>query len=239
VELKSDDPKVVAAYLRSNFKAFELKDYDDFAEKWIGSGRWNRTAMVHCNMYHSLSGKIAIMGDAAHATSPSIGMGMNTALRDAQKFYELLHEYNDDLDQVLPAYSKLRVKEGNSLTDLAFNLYCLDTNAQMIEIIHMVVRSFLSTWVPWISQHPQAMIGNPNHTLSEVYTLATQVGIIPKHRAINDRIRQQHYEKQTGMITEEKKTSLVWTGLALALVGVVAVILLTSGRGEAIIQYLK
>ena len=42
------------------------------------------------------------MGDAAHATSPAIGMGMNTALRDAQIFYEILKEYNDDMEEVLP-----------------------------------------------------------------------------------------------------------------------------------------
>jgi kynurenine 3-monooxygenase len=62
------------------------------------------------------------MGDAAHATSPSIGMGMNTALRDTQVFCKILDENNDDLAETLEMYSKQRVKEGNSLTSLAYNM---------------------------------------------------------------------------------------------------------------------
>jgi len=125
-ELKSDDYKVVAEYVKKNFKGFELVDYEDFAKQWVGQ-RWNQTGMVHCNFYHSLKTNIILMGDAAHATSPSIGMGMNTALRDAQIFHEILRENKDDLSLVLPLYSEARVKEGNALSDLAFNLYCLDT----------------------------------------------------------------------------------------------------------------
>ena len=46
-DLKSDDPKVVAKFVRENLKCFELDDYDDFAIKWTGNGRWNRTAQIH------------------------------------------------------------------------------------------------------------------------------------------------------------------------------------------------
>ena len=35
------------------------------------------------------------MGDAAHATNPALGMGLNTALRDAQVMYEILKENQD------------------------------------------------------------------------------------------------------------------------------------------------
>lgn len=74
-DLKSKDPKVVAKFVRVNLKCFVLDDYDVFATKWTGNGRWNRTAQVHCIMYHCSEAKIVIMGDAAHSTSPSIGMG--------------------------------------------------------------------------------------------------------------------------------------------------------------------
>merc|ERR1712176_1252819 len=97
---------------------------------------------VHCNFYHSLKAGVVIMGDAAHATSPSIGMGMNTALRDAQIFSEILEETNDDFEKALPAFSKARVKEGNALSDLAFHLYCLDTKYQILETFHQMIRGF-------------------------------------------------------------------------------------------------
>ena len=199
-ELKSDDYKVVADYVRNKFKAFELVDYDDFAKQWVGQ-RWNQTGMVHCNFYHSLKADIVIMGDAAHATSPSIGMGMNTALRDAQIFSSILEETNDDFEQALPAFSEARVKEGNSLSDLAFNLSCLDTKQQMLETIHSVVRNYFYIKFPrFVSEHPFSMIGRRGVSLSECYDQAVKLGIMNKHRAINDRIRMQYFEQKSGMV---------------------------------------
>jgi kynurenine 3-monooxygenase len=221
-ELKSEDPLVVAKFLKDNLKCFELEDYDDFAKKWVEC-RWNRTGMVHCNFYHSLSCKVVLMGDAAHATSPSIGMGMNTALRDAQKLAEFLDKFEGDFDQVLPYYSQERVKEGNSLTELAYNLYCHDTTHQMIETAHMIFRSGLHNAFPsLVSPHPQMKIGFPSWSLSDVYQLACDQGIIQKHRRINLRIRQEYFEKESGMITRVPgqpipmwAISLLATGLAV------------------------
>jgi len=199
-EMKSDDYKVVADYMRKNFKAFELVDYDDFAKQWVGQ-RWNQTGMVHCNFYHSLKAGVVIMGDAAHATSPSIGMGMNTALRDAQIFSELLEEHDNDFEKVLPAFSKDRVKEGNALSDLAFHLSCLDKTTGLLAIIHQVIRTSLWSKFPrYITEHPFTMIGVRGVPLSDVYDRAVQLGIMNKHRRINDRIRMDYFEQQTGMV---------------------------------------
>merc|ERR1712113_777532 len=100
------------------------------------------------------------MGDAAHATSPSIGMGMNTALRDAQVFVEILEDCKDDLTRALPAFSEARVKEGNALSDLALHLYCRDNTQQMMETLHLVIRGYLHSKFPsFVDEHAQAMIG--------------------------------------------------------------------------------
>mmetsp|Transcript_13553 Transcript_13553/g.29467 ORF Transcript_13553/g.29467 Transcript_13553/m.29467 type:complete len:368 (+) Transcript_13553:199-1302(+) len=96
-DIKSSDPAVVAKYFKENFKAFQFPEetYMDWATQWVNQ-RWNRTGQVYCNKYSSVECKIVMMGDSVHATSPSIGMGMNTALRDAQKFNELLDKFEDD-----------------------------------------------------------------------------------------------------------------------------------------------
>jgi len=202
--LKSDNPDEVAEFFRKNFLAFELVDYDDLARQWVGQ-RWNRTGQVHCNFYHSTECGIVIMGDAAHATSPSIGMGMNTALRDAQFLYRLIGEHNDNLADVLPKFSEQRVKDGNSLSDLAMHLYCLDTKAQLKETLHMVIRSKLNTLFPsFVTPHPQAIIGLSKYSLAEVYQHAHSLGIMKKHRRINDEVRQSFFERETGMIDEDK-----------------------------------
>ena len=201
-ELKSDDYKVVSKYIKENFKPFELEDYDDFAKQWVNQ-RWNQTGMVHCNFYHSCESGIVIMGDAAHATSPSIGMGMNTALRDAQVFNNLLKEHKDDLSKVLPSFSEARVKEGNSLTNLAYYLYSMDKTQQTLETLHMVIRSSLHKKFPrLVSDHPANMIGVRGVSLSEVYDQATKLNIIPKHRAMNDKVRNSYFEKSTGMVQD-------------------------------------
>jgi len=204
-ELKSDDYKVVSEYLKKKFKAFELVDYDHFAKQWVGQ-RWNQTGMVHCNFYHSIKTGVVIMGDAAHATSPSIGMGMNTALRDTQIFSEILAETNDNFDEALPAFSKARVKEGNSLSDLAMHLFCIDQAQQFWETIHQVVRSFFSSRFPgWVDEHPALMIGRRGVSLSECYDRGVKLGIINKHRVINNRIRTEYFEQQTGMVQSPTK----------------------------------
>jgi len=200
-DLMSDDYMVVADYFRNNLKCFELHDYEDFAKQWVGQ-RWNQTGQVHCNFYHSLKAGVIIMGDAAHATSPSIGMGMNTALRDAQIFSEILEETKDDFEQALPAFSKARVKEGNALSDLAFYLSCVDTRQQIFETLHTMIRTFFFLKFPWfVEEHPQTMIGRRGIPLSEVYDQAVKLGILDKHRSINDRIRQRDFEQKTGMVT--------------------------------------
>jgi 2-polyprenyl-6-methoxyphenol hydroxylase-like FAD-dependent oxidoreductase len=218
-EIKSEDPKVLAKYLKENFKAFKL-DYEDFATQWAAS-RWNRTSQVHCNLYHSSCLRIVIMGDAAHATSPSIGMGMNTALRDASAFNRILGESKEDLVKTLPAFSEERVKEGNALTDLAMHLNCMCDRQQQREVIHTVLRLALCKVFPsFVSPHPQGMIGQVKHSLSEVYDQAVKLGIIAKQRAINDKIRRDYFEKSTGMVKEVKRswfyTQLFGVGIILS-----------------------
>jgi hypothetical protein len=166
--------------------------------QWVDQ-RWYRTGQVHCNFYHSTDINVVLMGDAAHATSPSIGMGMNTALRDASIFYQLLQEHRNNFEQVLPAFSKKRVKEGNSLSDLAMHLVCMDTKHQTFESIHMVVRIALHKILPWfVADHPQNMIGGVKFDLSDVYQQSFRLGIIQKHRRISDAIRSSYDEQKTG-----------------------------------------
>lgn len=231
-ELASDDPAVVAEYVKKHLKAFELVDYDDFAQQWVNQS-WNSTGQVHCNYYHSDKLQAIIMGDAAHATSPSIGMGMNTALGDASALNRLLGEYNDDWDAVLPAFSKERVKEGRALTDLAYNLFSHSQSQQLRLVLMGALRSKLSKILPFVWNDPQYDIGQ-GEKLSVVYDRATQLGIIPSVRYTNDRIRQEFFEQQVGMVTESKKSSSKVPGLVAAtLVAAGAAYLFLSQSGAA------
>lgn len=216
-DLKSSDPAVVCKYFKENFKAFALTEegYADLAQQWVDQ-RWNRTGMVHCNRYSSLECSIVLMGDSAHATSPSIGMGMNTALRDAQKFNELMDEFDDDLERVLPRYSKDRVPEGNALTDIAFNSYCFDLKVGMRSMLGNMVRSGLHYLMPrFVSADPATLIGRPEYTMSDIYNMMTEQGTLQKHRVINQRIRHEFFERETGMVQDKSSSYSIMRSLTV------------------------
>jgi len=207
-DLKSDDPKVVAAYMKENFRAFRLTEegYLDWAMTQWTEQRWNRTGQVHCNRYSSLECGIVMMGDSVHATSPSIGMGMNTALRDAQKFVELLDEFDDDLGRALPRYTIDRVPEGNALTHIALNTYCFDAGVQARSMLAQIARSGLHYLFPsLVDPDPNALIGQPQYTLSDAYDLAMGQGVLARHREVNQRIRQEFFERETGTVRTRRE----------------------------------
>ena len=54
------------------------------------------TLTIRCNRYHHDNNALLI-GDAAHAVSPALGQGCNSALEDVTVLNRLLDEYGDDL----------------------------------------------------------------------------------------------------------------------------------------------
>lgn len=76
-------------------------------------------ACIRCNPYH-WNHNIMLIGDAAHATVPFYGEGMNGSLEDVRVFLELLDEHGDsDMSKVLSVYTELREPAGNALVDLS------------------------------------------------------------------------------------------------------------------------
>ena len=76
-------------------------------------------AIIRCKPYH-WGTKTALIGDAAHATVPFYGEGMNGSLEDARVFCELLDEWgHENLPTVMERYTELRVPAGNALVDLS------------------------------------------------------------------------------------------------------------------------
>ncbi len=63
----------------------------------------------------------ALIGDAAHAIVPFFGQGMNCGFEDCSVLNELMEQFNDDWNQILPAYQHLRKPDGDAIADLALN----------------------------------------------------------------------------------------------------------------------
>lgn len=71
-------------------------------------------------------GKVALIGDAAHATVPFYGQGMNAGFEDCTVLWELMQKYNEDWDKVFEEYSSTRKADGDALQDLSlYNYYVM------------------------------------------------------------------------------------------------------------------
>ena len=68
-------------------------------------------------------GKFALMGDAAHATVPFYGQGMNGVFEDCTVMWDLMQKHNEDWDKVFEEYSDLRKPDGDALQDLSLHNY--------------------------------------------------------------------------------------------------------------------
>ncbi len=73
---------------------------------------------IRCNRYH-YSDSVLIIGDAAHAVSPSLGQGCNAALSDALILDSLLNEYSDNLATVLEQFSIRCKDDAHALAEMS------------------------------------------------------------------------------------------------------------------------
>ncbi len=85
---------------------------------------WNRSQSsvltIRCNRYH-YGDRVLILGDAAHATSPSLGQGCNAALEDAAIFDKLLDEFGDNWAKAIAQFTVRRKADAHALVELSDN----------------------------------------------------------------------------------------------------------------------
>lgn len=74
---------------------------------------------VRCAPWHR--GKSLVLGDAAHAIVPFFGQGMNAGFEDCRILNQLLNQFNDDWDQVLPEFERLRKPDADAIAQLALD----------------------------------------------------------------------------------------------------------------------
>lgn len=77
---------------------------------------------IKCHPYH-VSDRAVIIGDAAHAMVPFYGQGMNAGFEDCFILNELMERYEDNLQTVLPEFTKIRYKDAHAICDLAMYNY--------------------------------------------------------------------------------------------------------------------
>ncbi len=115
-----------------------------------------------------------LLGDAAHAIVPFYGQGMNASFEDVFVLDKYLDEYNDNWEQVIPAFVKERKQDADAIADLALeNFYEMrdhvaNADFQIKRQVEMQLESqfdyyskyALVTFKPEIPYHKAKLIGN-------------------------------------------------------------------------------
>jgi kynurenine 3-monooxygenase len=78
-------------------------------------------AIVRC--YPWVHGKTVLMGDAAHATVPFYGQGMNAGFEDCTVLWKMMQKYGNDINKALDEYQKYRKTDGDGVQDLSLHNY--------------------------------------------------------------------------------------------------------------------
>ena len=78
-------------------------------------------AIIRC--YPWTHGKTALMGDAAHATVPFYGQGMNAGFEDCTVLWELMQKHKEDWNKVFEEYQLMRKPDGDGVQDLSLHNY--------------------------------------------------------------------------------------------------------------------
>ncbi len=116
---KLQDKSQVKTFFQSTFPDFyELMP--QVADVWQ-THPLSSLAVIRC--YPWTHGKTALMGDAAHATVPFYGQGMNCGFEDCSVMWELMQKYNENWPTIFEHYQKLRKPEGDSVQDLSLENY--------------------------------------------------------------------------------------------------------------------
>jgi kynurenine 3-monooxygenase len=107
----------ILTFFRENFPLFgqlmSLEEAEALLHRPVA-----RVLTVRCDRFHE-GDSILLIGDSAHAVSPSIGQGCNASLEDVLIFNRLLERYEDDWAQALPAFSEQRVADAHALRELS------------------------------------------------------------------------------------------------------------------------
>ena len=113
-------------------------------------------ALIRC--YPWTNGKAALMGDAAHATVPFYGQGMNCGFEDCTVMWELMQAHGDNWPLIFKEYEQARKPNCDAMQELSLQNYLVmrdkvtDPIFKMIhKIEHRISVLFPEDYVPLYS----------------------------------------------------------------------------------------
>jgi kynurenine 3-monooxygenase len=125
-------------------------------------------AIIRC--YPWTKGKVALMGDAAHATVPFYGQGMNAGFEDCTVLWGLMQKHNEDWDKIFAEYSITRKPDGDALQDLSLDNYYVmrDYVADPDFLLRKKIEAKFSELYPnkWLPLYSQVTFSNIRYSVA-------------------------------------------------------------------------
>lgn len=90
------------------------------AEEW-DQHPLSSLAIIRC--FPWTHGRVMLMGDAAHATVPFFGQGMNCGFEDCSVLWQLMQQFPNDWPTICHEYERMRKPNGDAVQDLSLDNY--------------------------------------------------------------------------------------------------------------------
>jgi kynurenine 3-monooxygenase len=116
---KLTSKEAVNNFFKNKFPDFYVM-MPEIADQWE-THPLSALAIIRC--YPWAIDKVALMGDAAHATVPFFGQGMNAGFEDCTVLSNLMKKHNENWSAIFEEYSENRKKDGDALQDLSLDNY--------------------------------------------------------------------------------------------------------------------
>jgi len=160
----------VESYFRTIFPDF-LYLVPDLYQQWI-TNPTSSLGIIKTYPWH-INDTSLLIGDAAHATVPFYGQGMNAGLEDCRMLDELLDKHGDNLKSCFSEYSETRKPNGDGLQDLSMHNFIVmrDKTADpkfllQKEIEKKFTNLYPDKWIPLYS-----MVSFTNTPYSEAWEI--------------------------------------------------------------------
>jgi kynurenine 3-monooxygenase len=129
---------------------------------------------------------VLLIGDAAHAVSPSLGQGCNAALEDVAVFDKLLDQYSDDIALALEQFTINRKEDVHALAELSENGFPSSCKLFIEFIIRERFAKMMHQLFPkYFSPSMMDLISNSTVPYSEI--LNSYKGWMSKSKKSNDK----------------------------------------------------
>ncbi|QDL10331.1 FAD-dependent monooxygenase [Brasilonema octagenarum UFV-E1] len=150
---------------------------------------------IRCNRYHH-GDSVLLIGDAAHATSPSLGQGCNASLEDVAFFDQLLDEYPNDIGEVLKQFTLRRKPDAHALVELSDYTFPLSSKLLFLELfIRLRTAQFMHQLFPrYFSPSLLQLLSETTIPYSEI--LNSHKGWISKVKQANEKFLERQRSPQ-------------------------------------------